>query len=99
MLVFCVLYVQGTAIFMGSSRETSILLHSHNMRQDKIASKFVACEGRSVLPIQNRYLVKLRPWPKDLQPLHLGWEFQFSVLISRNLIGSGIPIAEFRFCF
>jgi hypothetical protein len=28
-----------------------ILFHSHNTRQDKIVSKFVAREGWSVLPI------------------------------------------------
>ncbi len=52
MLVFYVLCAQGAAIFMGSSRETSILFLSHNMRQDKFVSKFVARECWSVLPIQ-----------------------------------------------
>jgi hypothetical protein len=33
------------------------LFHSHNTRQDKFVLKFVAREGRSVIPIQNRYLV------------------------------------------
>jgi hypothetical protein len=42
---------------MGSSQETSILFRSHNTRQEKFVSKFVAHEGRSVIPIQNRYLV------------------------------------------
>jgi hypothetical protein len=57
MLVFCVLRAQGAAIFTGSSRETSILFRSHNTRQEKFVSKFVAREGRSVIPIQNWYLV------------------------------------------
>ncbi len=42
---------------MGSSREISILFRSHNTRQEKFVSKFVGREGRSVIPIQNRYLV------------------------------------------
>jgi hypothetical protein len=42
---------------MSSSQETSILFRSHNMRQEKFVSKFVVREGRSVIPIQNRYLV------------------------------------------
>jgi hypothetical protein len=37
-LVFCVLHAQGAAIFTGSSQETSILFHSHNMRQGKFVS-------------------------------------------------------------
>ncbi len=57
MLVFYISRAQGAAIFMGSSQETSILFHSHNTRQDKFVSKFVVHEGRSVIPIQNRYLV------------------------------------------
>ncbi len=56
-LVFCLSRAQGAAIFTGSSQETSILFHSHNTRQDKFMSKFVARKGRSALPIQNRYLV------------------------------------------
>ncbi len=65
MLVFCVLRAQGAAIFRGSSRETSILFHSHNMRQDKILSKFMAREGWSVIPIQNGYLFpSCAPCPK-----------------------------------
>jgi hypothetical protein len=42
---------------MASSQETSILFRSHNTRQEKFVSKFVVCKGRSVIPIQNRYLV------------------------------------------
>ncbi len=65
MLVFCVLRAQGAAIFTGSSQETSMLFHSHNTRQDKIVSKFVAREGWSVIPIQNRYLFpSWAPCPK-----------------------------------
>ncbi len=56
MLVFCILGAQRAAIFMGSSQET-LLFRSHNTRQEKFVSKFVAREGRSVIPIQNRYLV------------------------------------------
>jgi hypothetical protein len=65
MLVFCVSRAQGAAIFTGSSWETSILFHSHNTRQDKIVPKFVARKGRSVIPIQNRYLFpSCAPCPK-----------------------------------
>jgi hypothetical protein len=42
---------------MGSSLETSKLFRSHNTRQEKFVSKFVAREGLSDIPIQNRYLV------------------------------------------
>jgi hypothetical protein len=51
------LRAQGAAIFTGSSQETSILFRSHNTRQEKFVSKFVAREGQSVIPIQNWYLV------------------------------------------
>jgi hypothetical protein len=57
MLVFCVLRAQGAAIFTGSSQETSILFCSHNTRKEKFVLKFVVRKGRSVIPIQNRYLV------------------------------------------
>jgi hypothetical protein len=44
---------------------------THNMRQDKIVSKFVAPKGRSVLPIQHWYLVLgCAHQSKDLPPLH-----------------------------
>ncbi len=65
MLVFCISHAQGAAIFTGSSWETSILFHSHNRRQDKIVSKFVARKGQSVIPIQNQYLFpSCAPCPK-----------------------------------
>jgi hypothetical protein len=40
-------------IFTGCSRKTSILLHSHTTRLDKIMSKFVLCKDRPVLPISH----------------------------------------------
>jgi hypothetical protein len=71
MLVFCILHVQGTAIFMGSSQEKSILLYSHNMRQDKFVSKFMVHKGQSVLPIQNWYfLSSCAHQSVDLPPLY-----------------------------
>ncbi len=37
---------------------------------DKIVSKFVAREGRSIIPIQNQYLFPSCALSEDLQPLH-----------------------------
>ncbi len=62
MLVFCILRVQGTAIFTGSSQETLILLHSHNMRQDKSCVKICGARGPVCSPYTELMRVpKLNP--------------------------------------
>ncbi len=75
---------------MGSSQETSIFLHSHNTRQDKIVSKFVVREGRSVLLIQS----------KDLPPSqHLNlWMWELFTAISLSQSFAQLCLSQYQSC-